>query len=74
MYVDGIWLKDADGRARILRGANLSGSTKVPYTPRRAVVEVSDGSYTFDHETQILTYRHTSDRSTHTIKITPRPP
>ncbi|MEO8392382.1 MAG: cellulase family glycosylhydrolase [Chloroflexota bacterium] len=41
--------------------------------PRGGVVEVSDGTYTFDHETQILTYRHTSDRPTHSIKVTPRP-
>ncbi|HVU13663.1 MAG TPA: hypothetical protein VHD90_20425, partial [Phototrophicaceae bacterium] len=41
--------------------------------PRGAVVEVSDGSYIFDHEAQILSYQHTPDRPTHTIKITPRP-
>ncbi len=33
MYADGIWLKDHDGRTRILRGANLGGSSKVPALP-----------------------------------------
>ncbi len=41
--------------------------------PRGAVVEVSDGTYMFDHETQILTYQHTNDRPTHIIRITRRP-
>ncbi|MEP7292468.1 MAG: cellulase family glycosylhydrolase, partial [Chloroflexota bacterium] len=41
--------------------------------PRGAVVEVSDGSYTFDHATNLLTYQHTSEQATHTIRITPRP-
>jgi len=33
MHIDGIWFKDDQGRTLILRGANLGGSTKVPYTP-----------------------------------------
>ncbi len=33
MYTDGQWIKDEHGRVLLLRGANLSGSTKVPYTP-----------------------------------------
>ena len=30
---DGKWFKDEDGRTLILRGANLGGSTKVPFCP-----------------------------------------
>jgi hypothetical protein len=30
MRTDGIWFKDEAGRALLLRGANLGGSTKVP--------------------------------------------
>ncbi len=44
MYVDGLWLKDADGRTRILRGANLGGSSKVPFTPDGATYR-SDGFF-----------------------------
>jgi hypothetical protein len=33
MRIDGIWFKDDQGRTLILRGANLGGSTKVPYRP-----------------------------------------
>lgn len=33
MHVDGCWLKDDEGRILILRGVNLSGSTKVPVRP-----------------------------------------
>jgi hypothetical protein len=33
MKTDGIWFKDDDGRALILRGVNVSGATKVPVTP-----------------------------------------
>jgi len=36
MHTDGIWFKDDRGRTLILRGANLGGSTKVPYTPNGA--------------------------------------
>lgn len=44
MYVDGIWLKDSDGRTRILRGANLGGSTKVPFKPDGATYRI-EGFY-----------------------------
>jgi hypothetical protein len=33
MHTDGIWFKDDVGRTLILRGVNLGGSTKVPFTP-----------------------------------------
>lgn len=33
MRIDGIWCKDEYGRTLLLRGANLGGSTKVPFTP-----------------------------------------
>jgi hypothetical protein len=33
MRTDGIWFKDEAGRALLLRGANLGGSTKVPARP-----------------------------------------
>jgi hypothetical protein len=33
MHIDGPWFKDDLGRTLILRGANLGGSTKVPYKP-----------------------------------------
>ncbi len=31
--IDGPWFKDEHGRTLILRGVNLGGSTKVPFTP-----------------------------------------
>lgn len=46
MYADGIWLKDEDGRARILRGVNLGGSSKLPHHPDGATYR-SEGF--FDH-------------------------
>ncbi|HUV89602.1 MAG TPA: cellulase family glycosylhydrolase, partial [Anaerolineae bacterium] len=33
MHVDGTWFKDNEGRTLLLRGANLGGSTKMPYRP-----------------------------------------
>ena len=33
MHIDGIWIKDEHGRTRLLRGANLGGSSKVPAEP-----------------------------------------
>ncbi|MBZ0280568.1 MAG: cellulase family glycosylhydrolase [Anaerolineae bacterium] len=42
----GTWFKDEHNRTRILRGANLSGSTKVPFSPDGATYR-SDNFY--DH-------------------------
>lgn len=36
MRIDGIWCKDQQGRALLLRGANLGGSSKVPFRPNGA--------------------------------------
>ena len=36
MYIDGPWFKDEFGRTLILRGVNLGGSSKVPFTPNGA--------------------------------------
>jgi hypothetical protein len=36
MHTDGIWFRDEQGRALLLRGANLGGSTKVPARPNGA--------------------------------------
>jgi hypothetical protein len=46
MYIDGPWFKDDLGRTLILRGANLGGSTKVPYKPDGATY-IREGF--FDH-------------------------
>jgi hypothetical protein len=46
MQLDGIWFKDEAGRTLILRGANLGGSTKVPFRPDGATYR-SEGF--FDH-------------------------
>jgi hypothetical protein len=47
IHTDGIWFKDEHGRTLILRGANLSGSTKVPFTPSGATYR-KEGFY--DHK------------------------
>ena len=46
MHIDGIWFKDDKGRALILRGVNLGGSTKVPFRPNGAT-HIREGFY--DH-------------------------
>ena len=46
MHIDGPWFKDEHGRTLILRGANLGGSTKVPYRPDGATY-IREGF--FDH-------------------------
>lgn len=46
MNIQGPWFKDDAGRTLILRGANLSGSTKVPYMPDGVTYRL-DGF--FDH-------------------------
>ncbi len=33
MYIDGSWFKDDNGRTRILRGANVGGTSKLPVMP-----------------------------------------
>lgn len=47
MHVDGKWIKDEQGRTLLLRGANLGGSTKVPFTPDGATYR-SEGLFN-DH-------------------------
>ena len=42
MYTDGCWFKEEDGRILILRGVNLGGSSKVPYTPNGATCRRED--------------------------------
>lgn len=48
MHTDGMWLKDEQGRTLMLRGANLGGSTKLPFNPNGATYH-RDGFY--DHRT-----------------------
>ncbi len=42
MRIDNIWFKDDCGRTLTLRGANISGSTKVPYYPDGATNKLDD--------------------------------
>ena len=46
MHVDGSCFKDEFGRTLLLRGVNLGGSSKVPYTPNGATY-IREGF--FDH-------------------------
>ena len=46
MHTDGIWFKDEDGRTLLLRGANLSSTSKLPTRPNGATYS-RDGF--FDH-------------------------
>lgn len=48
MKTAGSWIKDSEGRSLILRGVNLSGSTKVPYQPDGATYRSESF---FDHRT-----------------------
>ncbi|MBN1944449.1 MAG: cellulase family glycosylhydrolase [Bradymonadales bacterium] len=41
VQVDGRWFKDAHGRTRILRGANLGGTSKIPVYPPDGDLEMS---------------------------------
>lgn len=46
MHIDSPWFKDEQGRTLMLRGVNLGGSSKVPFTPNGATY-IQDGF--FDH-------------------------
>jgi hypothetical protein len=48
MHVEGAWFKDERGRTLILRGANLGGSSKVPFQPDGAT-RIREGFYDHRH-------------------------